>query len=200
MAGLDKITDQILAEAREEAAGIIEEANQQAAKILAEADAQTKEVVAQIMNKAQSQAQLAKSRVESANEQCTRTQKLTFKQEAIAAVIEKAYEKVCALPAQQYFAMLEKLVEQYVQPGEGTICFSKDDLGRMPEDFEAKVQALAQKAGGSLTISKEDKNIENGFVLIYDGIDENCTIRAIFDARKAMMLDKVNELLYRKEG
>ncbi|MCR5665659.1 MAG: hypothetical protein K6G01_02415 [Eubacterium sp.] len=199
MAGLEKITDQILSDAKQEAARIVADAEKQAAKILAEADAKTQDAVSQIKNKAQNHANVIKSRVESANEQFERTEKLTIKQEVISSVIEKAYEKVCNLPTDQYFGLLEKFITEYAQPGDGTICFSKEDLGRMPADFEAKAQAAAQKAGGTLTISKEDKNIENGFVLIYDGIDENCTIRAIFDAQRAKMQDKVNELLYRKE-
>ena len=43
---------------------------------------------------------------------------------------------------------------------------------------------LTKKNGGSLKISKEGRNIENGFILAYGGIEENCTLRAMFDAKK----------------
>ena len=36
----------------------------------------------------------------------------------------------------------------------------------------------------ALQISAEERKIENGFVLAYGGIEENCTLQAMFDAEK----------------
>ena len=45
-------------------------------------------------------------------------------------------------------------------------------------------------------VSKEGKNIENGFVLVYGGIEENCTLRAMFDAKRDELSDKVHRMLF----
>ena len=38
------------------------------------------------------------------------------------------------------FKLLEKLLEKHVLPGDGEICFSAEDLRRMPEGFEEKIK------------------------------------------------------------
>ena len=50
--------------------------------------------------------------------------------------------------------------------------------------------------GGSLTLSKEQRTLDGGFILIYGGIEENCTIRALFDARRETLQDQVHGLLF----
>ncbi len=37
-------------------------------------------------------------------------------------------------------------------------------------------------------------NIDNGFILAYGGIEENCTIRAMFDAKRDELSDIVHRL------
>ena len=66
----------------------------------------------------------------------------------------------------------------------------------MPQDFEKKIAAAAEAKGGSLVLKKEPKAIEDGFILVYGGIEENCTLKALFDAKKDELQDKVNEILF----
>ena len=70
------------------------------------------------------------------------------------------------------------------------------DLARMPESFESDVKKLAEAKGGKLDISGEGRNIENGFVLAYGGIEENCTLKAIFDAKRDEFADKIHHILF----
>ena len=65
----------------------------------------------------------------------------------------------------------------------------------MPSDFEEKIIAAAAEKGGSLVLSKE-RSIEDGFILVYGGIEENCTLKALLDAKKDELQDKVNEILF----
>ena len=70
------------------------------------------------------------------------------------------------------------------------------DLARMSNDFRAEVEKSAASKGGSLVISEEGRKIENGFVLAYGGIEENCTLQAIFDAKKDELSDKVHRIIF----
>ena len=45
-------------------------------------------------------------------------------------------------------------------------------------------------------VSKEPKDMDGGFVLVYGGIEENCTIRAMFDAKRDELSDIVHRLLF----
>ena len=38
--------------------------------------------------------------------------------------------------------------------------------------------------------------MDGGFVLLYGGIEENCTVRALFDARREALQDQVHALLF----
>ena len=66
----------------------------------------------------------------------------------------------------------------------------------MPADFEKKIEAAAQENGGRLTLKKEPKEIPDGFILVYGGVEENCTLKALFDAKKDQLQDRVNEMLF----
>lgn len=196
MTGLDKIIDQILTGAKQEADEILSRAKAQADAVLAEADREAEKITAGIQKKSASDVENHKNRVASANDLYRRTETLRRKQEVIAQVIEAAYEKVCGMDAGCYFGMLEKMIEKYALAQKGEICFSQRDLGRMPEDFPQRIEAAAKRAGGILVLSEESRNIENGFILVYGGIEENCTIRAMFDSRRDTMQDQVNALLF----
>ncbi len=200
MTGLDKIVDQILAEANAEAERLIGEAQENAKRIASEADAETEKSVQDIKRKSEARAKNLEERMHSSNDLYLRTQTLAAKQEVITNVIETAYRKVCGMDSESYFGMLEKMIEKYALPQSGEIWFSETDLDRMPEGFPDRIRAAAEKSGGTLTLSEEGKDIENGFILVYGGIEQNCTIRAIFEADRDEMQDTVNAILYGKEA
>ena len=58
------------------------------------------------------------------------------------------------------------------------------------------VERVAKEKGGNLTISKESRNIDGGFVLVYGGIEENCSIQALFHSEREYLADKVHENLF----
>jgi len=111
-------------------------------------------------------------------------------------VLEKARAKVEAMEAGEYFSMLLKMVEKYALAQDGEICLCAADLARLPEGFEAEVSRIAKEKGGSLKLSGEGKQIKNGFILVYGGVEENCTINAMFDAKKDELSDIVHRLVF----
>ena len=188
MTGLEKMKSQILDEAKAAAENKVSEAKAKAEEILSEARAEAEKSETAIAS--------YKERVASSNDLQRRTKILTAKQEVIADVLDKAYESLESMEKEKYFDMLLGMVDKYAQPQDGEIIFSKADLGRLPEDFERKAAETAKAKGGNLRISGESRNIENGFVLAYGGIEENCTLRAMFDARRDELSDKVHRILF----
>ena len=186
MTGLDKITSQIQEEAEASAKERLDAANKEAEQILADAQAACK-----VME----QEALEKAAAEKA-EQKRKTALLQTKQEIIAEVIGKAYETLKNEDTKSYFLTMEKLLNTYVLAESGEIYFSEADLARMPADFEQKIKAAAEAKGGKLVLKKEPKAIPDGFVLVYGGVEENCTLKALFDVKKDQLQDKVNEILF----
>ncbi len=199
MTGLEKIIDQILLDARTKAEGELEDAKSQAEKILTQAEAESLKLAADINRKSELEMENYKKSAASANDLYRRSQMLKNKQEVISDMIQSAYETVCNMDTDAYFSMLEKLVAKNVSKATGVLYLSDYDLKRIPEGFRQRVSEIGRNAGGSLTVSEEGKPIENGFVLVYEGIEDNCTIKALFDANRDRMQDLVHNLLYRKE-
>ena len=114
----------------------------------------------------------------------------------IEEVIEEAKNLIYALPDSVYFDKILKLAEKNVSPATGTIIFNEKDLNRLPADFETKLNAIAVSKGGKLTVSKETRPIDGGFVLLYEGIDQNCSITSLFETNLEAVQDKVQKLLF----
>ncbi len=196
MTGLEKITDQIQEEAKASAAGRLEAAQKEADVILAEAKDACAAMEAEAAEKNAAMKVNYEGRVKSSAEQQRRTALLRAKQEIIAEVIEEAYVTLKQKDVQSYFLTMEKILKTYALAEAGEIYFSAEDLARMPGDFEKKIAAAAKEKGGSLVLKKEPKAIADGFVLAYGGVEENCTLKALFDAKKDELQDKVNAILF----
>ena len=192
---VDKIIDQILAKAQAEADSIVADASKKADGIRAEADSETAEMTAAV--KARSEADLAgyESRIESSIDLNRRRALLAARQDIITGILDKAYDRLDKQNDEKYFEMIIKLLRQNVQPLEGKIAFSSKDMKRLPSGFEAQCSEAAAAVGGRLALSDKPRDIENGFVLIYGDIEENCSLRAIFDASKDELTDLVHGIL-----
>lgn len=195
MSGLDKIKAQILKDAQDAADAQMAEAVAQVKEINAQAEEETKIRLAQIAAQSEMKIKNIQERSVSAIDLKHRTRLLEVRQQLISETIEQAYTAISEMDAQAYAAVLKQLVAAHVWPQEGQIIFADADRARLPEGFEEDVLKIAEAAGGSLTVSDEKRNIENGFVLVYGGIEENCTLRSIFDEKKDQLSDLVRTTL-----
>ena len=92
--------------------------------------------------------------------------------------------------------MMERMIGNAVQPKSGQISFSAKDMERLPAGFAKRVSEIAKAHGGDLTLADKASDIDGGFILIYGGIEENCSLTAMFHAQKEEMADKLNSLLF----
>lgn len=196
MTGLEKMKSQILDEANRSAGEILEQAKKEADAVMAEARKNAEAECQRISEKSEADAESLKGRAESSCDLQKRKAVLKAKQEVISEILKCAYKKMLASDTETYFDIIRKMLNKYVLPEEGEICFSSDDKKRMPDGFEKEIAAIAAAKGGKLIVSKEERNIQGGFVLIYGGIEENCTFKAMFDSRRGELSDKVHALLF----
>lgn len=197
MTGLDKIINQILDEANNSANEKLEEAKAKAKEIMDKAEAEAKAIEEEISKKSEVEVANYKDRVESSADLKRRTAILEAKQEVIAQTMEKAYEKFCSKSDGEYFSTLKEMLKIFALPQDGEIYFSGGDLKKMPSGFEEEIGKIAKEKGGSLTVSKESKEVEGGgFVLAYGGVEENCSFRALFDSRKDDLQDQIQKVLF----
>ncbi len=196
MSGLDKMKAQILKEAETSAQEIRVKAEAEAQKILKNAQEEAEAQALKIASKAEKDALDHASRAASAQDMQRKQAYLAAKQEVIREILQKAYRRVLDLDDNEYFEFVERLLKKYVLPEDGEIRFTERELRRMPEGFSDRVKNIAAEKGGSLTISEQPCTAEGGFLLVYGGVEENCTIKAVFDSKREELSDQVNRMLF----
>ena len=125
-----------------------------------------------------------------------KVKKLEEEQAIIEEMLAAAHKELLAKPDEAYFAWMEQLLSRFVTDRAGEIYVSKRDLERMPDDFPAKIEKTAQEKGGSLVLKKEPREIDGGFVLVYGGVEENCSAGALFASQRDELADKVHAMLF----
>lgn len=196
MTGLEKMQSQILSEAESSAKEILDQAKKEAEGIVEEARQRAEAECRRISEKSEAEVKGLEERAVSSSDLQRRKELLQAKQEVISQMLDQAYESLLCADEKDYFDMLRKMLRKFVLPQEGKICFSKEDLERMPKGFQEEIQAIAKEKGGALALSEEVRSVRGGFVLIYGGIEENCTFRAMFNSKKDELSDKVHALLF----
>jgi len=196
MSGLDKMKARILEEAQNTAREIIDKAKTDADTAVQAARESTEAEAVKILERARRDAADYGMRVDSSMDMQRKQAVLAAKQEMIREVLREAYEEILGLEAERYFGLMEKLLREYVLPEEGEICFNSRDLERMPEGFSGRIRTIAAEAGGSLTLSETPLDTDGGFLLVYGGIEENCTLKAVFSSRREELSDQVNRMLF----
>ena len=196
MPGLEKIiadinrdakceADAILLKAKEEAEKTLEAARLEAERFRSEEEKKIKQDEEQVLRRAKAGAALNK-----------RQRLLAAKQKAIGDTLKEAKRRILDKPAEEYFAALKRLALETALPKAGEICFGKRDMERLPEGFLESLNLKLAERGASLSLSDTPRKIDGGFILAYGGIEENCSLQAIFDANREKLQDLVQKVLF----
>ena len=196
MAGIDRIISEIRSDAEKEAAGIVQAAEDAAKK--QEAETLSKCKAEKDASDKTYEKELEREEKKTAS-QCEQIEKLILletRQSIIEEILIKAKTKILIQEKDEYFETMLKLLAKSVQPEKGEIIFSEKDLGRLPADFDKKINEVATKNGGTLSISQDKAGVTGGFILKYGNIEINSSIDAIFEENKEVLTDTVNGILW----
>lgn len=194
MSGIDKIIKQIeddtalvcsdiIDTAKVKAQAIIDKAHIKAEAISKENVGRIASAVTDITARGESSAALEEKKI-----------LLSAKHGIITDMIDAATADLKALPDDEYFALILRMIEKNAQDSRGVIRMNVADLSRLPADFEQKMNDAAK---GGLVLSREPIDIDAGFVLVYGGIEENCSFDAIFASEHEYLYDRATRLLFR---
>lgn len=196
MSGLDKIIEEIGASAKAEADIILQKADQYCEEYMANVKKEVQQEVEHFEKNAEAQRNLYREKTKSGAGFRERNAILKAKQQSVQEVMKRARKKLENLPENEYFDFLIRLFEKNVQPQSGIMFFSEKDIKRMPENFKTQIQNTAHEKGGQIEISSDRADVDNGFVLVYGEIEENCQIKALFDADMGRLKDIANRKLF----
>jgi V/A-type H+-transporting ATPase subunit E len=194
MSGLEAILNQIKEEAEKNASQYLEKANTQREEILQEAAEQGEKEAEALVRQGEAKAQEIRDRAHSAAALEKRNKTLAFKQQQIRQVIDETRKSLETAPDDVYFQTVLQLLSRFALPEDGEMHMNEADLNRMPADFSASAAAAVTQ--GKVTLSKIPYPIESGFVLVYGGIEINCTFKAIFEDAYDQLRDTVGAILF----
>lgn len=194
MTGIEKIIEkiendcnatceEILAKAQAEAQVILQNAQIAGEKV-------KKEAAEAVQKECQMNLELAASKAEHERKKAI----LATKSILINDSINASMQKLKSLPDAEYFNVIKMLINRYAQKGQGIIRFSKEDSKRIPQSFEAEINAMLQGNDKSIVISSETVAVDGGFVIIYQDVEQNCSFDSLLNAS----LDEIKDELYQE--
>ncbi len=193
MTGLDKIIAQIKADCDSVCADITSKADARCESIIREASNDAERIITDGKQKAQEIYDETLLRAKSSADLEIRSVILSAKQDIISSSLDEARKYLCKLPEEEYFDLIYKMISKYSEASEGEICLSKKDIDRLPANF---LNRLSDVSKGSLSICREPVNIDGGFILIYGGIEVNCSFASLFSANSEAFSDEISKLLF----
>lgn len=194
MYGLERIEREILQEAQSQAEQLLQEAKIQADAYLEQEQKKAKRLAEEILETAEKKAKECLQRERAAQETALRRELLRARQQAVEQVLCRAKEELLNIGEARYLDFVRKMLTQHMRPQPGKIFFSEADL--KSKALLQEVQSIAKKAGADLQIESAGEKIQRGFVLVYDGIEENCSFSAVFQERREEFADMVCGLLF----
>ncbi|MDE5556933.1 MAG: H(+)-transporting ATPase [Ruminococcus sp.] len=193
MSGIDKILNIIDSQQKQTENNIIRTAEEKARAIEADGDMKAEKAYNEYMKKSLMKAETDFRNACNSTDAENRRKILECKVEIINTAIENIINRLESLPDSEYFDMILRLAGRKFHNGNGKIFFGKRDLARLPVDFPEKISGISD---GKVEISEIPADIENGFILEYGLISENCSFRAMIESEKDDVRDIIARVLF----
>ena len=193
MNGIEKITQRITADAQAEIDRVLGAAKEEAARITARMTAEADAVAAELAAKNEKSAAEHEERLVSAAQMEARKVQLAAKQEMLEKAYECALEKLCAMPAEQYVAVLANLMVKASSTGTEAVIFSAEDREKVGKAAVEKANAVS---GKQMVLSDETQPIKGGFILKDQNVEVNCTFETLVRLQKAETAGAVAKKLF----
>jgi len=162
---LEKITQKILKDAKDQAQNIIGQAQREGEEIIAQETKKAESLKEDILFRASRQAAEEKKRVLTMAELESRNALLAARQALVKEVFEEALRRLQSLSDQEYRALLKRMFLKMAQGGEEVIV-SPADRTRISQDFLEELNL-------NLSLSSETRPIKGGFILRKGGVEIN---------------------------
>lgn len=159
MNGIEKLTQQISADAQAEIDALLADAQAKADAITADYAQRAEKAAADVLSKGEDAAAQREERLLSMAAMEGRKELLAAKQEMVSKAFDLALEKLCALPDEEYVALLARLAVAAATTGREQLIFSQKDRTRVGKAVvtaanEMLAKAVAPKLPNEVTDTK----------------------------------------------
>lgn len=197
MTGIEKITGRIESDARAEAAQITADANARCAEIKADFEKKAQDAY---WEKLQTGVKDCEDRVERLGRLAGMEAKkstLGLKQSMVSAAFDRAVEKLCSLPTEEYISAMAKLCAKAAS-GTEAVLMNAADRERCGEAIVAAANALCAEQGkpAELKLSTAVRDMRGGFVLQQGDVEINCAVETLADLSRGELASQVAAVLF----
>lgn len=198
MNGIDRITDRIEADAREQAKAIIAEAEAKCAEIRKENEKKAQERYLELIRNGTKDCESGLERRKSAAEMDAKKSVLALKQDCVAEAFDMAKRRLADMPEDSYVGFLASLAASAAADGSGEIVLSARDRERCGKAVLERANAALAAKGltPALTLAADSREISGGLILRQGGVEVNCSIEALVEALKGPMTADVAHTLF----
>lgn len=198
MNGIDRITDRIEADAREQAKAIIAEAEAKCAEIRKENEKKAQERYLELIRNGTKDCESGLERRKSAAEMDAKKSVLALKQDCVAEAFDMAKRRLADMPEDSYVGFLASLAASAAADGSGEIVLSARDRERCGKAVLERANAALAAKGltPALTLAADSREISGGLILRQGGVEINCSIEALVEALKGPMTADVARTLF----
>ena len=222
--GLNRITDKIIAAAKEQANGILAAAEEDCARILAEYNEKAEKIRAALAREIEQKTQDQLARAKSSAAMAGRNLVGEARSQLIESVFRDAFEEIekkpeteyinlivglCSAAAEEIFTTEEKNLAVYGAEEEAVaeqceILLNAADRKKIGKKVLAGVQkALSGKISPEnlkkITLAEDTVNIRGGVVLRYGEVESNCSFEMLFSLLRRDLETDVSRMLFAGE-
>ena len=201
MAGAEKILEKIQGDARQQAAEIKREAEEKAAAIISAAEDEAAKSKEKILKKAKETAEEHRRRIRIITQLEGRKAVLQAKEDMLEEVFAASLQKLRELDAEAYRKLLRPMLLAAITTGDEEIIISPEDKERItPEFIESINQEIKdKKKGKGLTLSRETRPLNGGFVLRSGHIEINNSFAALLRQHREELEPAAADILFPEE-
>ncbi|WP_142414738.1 V-type ATP synthase subunit E [Hathewaya massiliensis] len=170
MSNIENLTSKIIEDSKREAETMLSKAKKEAEELLNSKIKTAQNVKEDLLQKAVLEAKSKKDRIISGAELKARNEKLKAKQEVIDRVFKDTIAKLSTMNEEEFTNFLKSSISSLELQGGEELLVSKDLKKWINSEV---VESL------NLKLSKEERDIPSGFIIINNGIELNYTFEAL---------------------
>ena len=198
MTGIEKITARIDADAQAEAASIKAAADARCAELRAEYDKQAQEAYWERIRAGVKECESRVDRMGRLAQMESKKSVLGLKQSMVNEAFDRAIERICSMPADEYVDAFAALAAKSSVSGREAIVLSASDRERcgaaLVQAANAKLAEQGKTAG--LTLSDDTADMRAGFLLREGDVSVNCSVEVLAELCRSEMAAKVASALF----
>ena len=198
MDGINKITERIAVEVRDEIAAMQSDTAEKCRSIKDSYNNIAQEEYWKLINLGTKECEIQVSRLQSTASMEAKKSVLAMKQESIAYVFEETVNKLCDLPEEQYIDFMAKQAALAAGTGLEEIVFNARDKSGCAKAVTKAANEILKKRGllPKLTISEQTGGFRGGLLVKQGDIEVNCTVEKLVELSKDELAATVAEVLF----